>query len=327
MYNQMNFVFNHSDKLEALGTQYYELLFKTGVIANRMTENHAQGLKAGEKGAGGYLVPDSMEAQIVQTLAEDNVMRRLATVIHMEDGERAVPVVRSMSEAQWLDENEAMEMGAAGFEAAHLKPRKVGLAIPVSNELLADAGVDMAAFLTDSFARHIASSEEKAFLTGDGAKQPAGLLNSAQVGVTAAAPNALTADEIISLYYTLDEQYRAKAVFLMHEDTAKALRTLKDENGRYLWREALGGEPDRLLGRPEGASEKLITYVTDRAGHDLRYAIDSRKLKEELGWEPSLQFEEGIEKTVRWYLANQEWMDDITSGEYERYYQEMYTGR
>ena len=84
---------------------------------------------------------------------------------------------------------------------------------------------------------------------------------------------------------------------------------------------------DRLLGNPEGASEKLITYVADRAGHDLRYAIDSRKLKEELGWEPSLQFEEGIEKTVRWYLANQEWMDDITSGEYERYYQEMYTGR
>ena len=155
-----------------------------------------------------------------------------------------------IDEAQWLDENEAMEMGAAGFEAARLKPRKVGLAIPVSNELLADAGVDMAAFLTDSFARHIASSEEKAFLTGDGAKQPAGLLNSAQVGVTTAAPDALTADEIISLYYALDEQYRAKAVFLMHEDTAKALRTLKDENGRYLWREALGGEPDRLLGRP-----------------------------------------------------------------------------
>ena len=250
MHNQMNFVFNHSDKLEALGTQYYELLFKTGVIANRMTENHAQGLKAGEKGAGGYLVPDSMEAQIVQTLAEENVMRRLATVIHMEDGERAVPVVRSMSEAQWLDENEAMEIGAAGFEAARLKPRKLGLTIPVSNELLADAGVDMATFLADSFARRIASGEEKAFLTGDGVKQPAGLLNSAQVGVTADAPDALTADEIISLYYALDEQHRAKAVFLMHEDTAKALRTLKDENGRYLWLEALGGESDRLLGRP-----------------------------------------------------------------------------
>ena len=243
----MNYIFNHSEKLEALGTQYYELLFRTGVIANRMTENHAQGLKAGEKGAGGYLVPDSMEAQIVQTLAEENVMRRLATVIHMEDGERAVPVVRSMSEAQWLDENEAMEMGAAGFEAARLKPHKLGLTISVSNELLADAGVDMAAFLADSFARRIASSEEKAFLTGDGVKQPTGILNSVQVGVTS---SALTADEISALYYSLDEQYRGKAVFLMHEDTAKSLRLLKDENGHYLWREALGGETDRLLDCP-----------------------------------------------------------------------------
>ena len=84
---------------------------------------------------------------------------------------------------------------------------------------------------------------------------------------------------------------------------------------------------DRLLGNAEGASEHLITYVTDRAGHDLRYAIDSSKLQRELGWEPSLQFEEGIEKTVRWYLDNQAWMDNITSGEYEKYYDEMYRNR
>ena len=84
---------------------------------------------------------------------------------------------------------------------------------------------------------------------------------------------------------------------------------------------------DRLLGRPEGASEKLITYVADRAGHDLRYAIDSTKLKEELGWEPTLQFEEGIEKTVRWYLHNQKWIDNVTSGEYAKYYEEMYQNR
>lgn len=84
---------------------------------------------------------------------------------------------------------------------------------------------------------------------------------------------------------------------------------------------------DRLLGNPEGTSEHLITYVTDRAGHDLRYAIDSSKLQRELGWEPSLQFEEGIEKTVRWYLDNQAWMDNITSGEYEKYYDEQYINR
>ena len=82
---------------------------------------------------------------------------------------------------------------------------------------------------------------------------------------------------------------------------------------------------DRLLGRKEGTSDKLITYVTDRAGHDLRYAIDSSKLKDELGWEPSLQFEEGIEKTVVWYLENKEWLNNVTSGDYQAYYQKMYT--
>ena len=84
---------------------------------------------------------------------------------------------------------------------------------------------------------------------------------------------------------------------------------------------------DRILGNPEGHSLDLITYVTDRAGHDMRYAIDSTKLQKELGWEPSLQFEEGIEKTVRWYLDNQQWLDNITSGDYEKYYEEMYEGR
>jgi len=82
---------------------------------------------------------------------------------------------------------------------------------------------------------------------------------------------------------------------------------------------------DRLLGREKGTSDKLITYVTDRAGHDLRYAIDSSKLKNELGWEPSLQFEEGIEKTVAWYLENTAWLKQVTSGKYQEYYQKMYT--
>ena len=84
---------------------------------------------------------------------------------------------------------------------------------------------------------------------------------------------------------------------------------------------------DRLLGRKEGEDMDLITFVTDRAGHDLRYAIDSSKLQKELGWEPSLQFEEGIEKTVRWYLDNQEWLDNVTSGDYQKYYEKMYNNR
>ena len=84
---------------------------------------------------------------------------------------------------------------------------------------------------------------------------------------------------------------------------------------------------DRKLGRAEGESAGLITYVTDRAGHDLRYAIDARKIMNELGWEPSLQFAEGLEKTVDWYLANQQWLHDVTSGHYQQYYSEMYENR
>jgi len=83
---------------------------------------------------------------------------------------------------------------------------------------------------------------------------------------------------------------------------------------------------DRKLGRAEGESAQLITFVRDRAGHDLRYAIDATKLKRELGWEPSLQFEEGLEKTVDWYLANEEWLQDVTSGHYQQYYAEQYGG-
>ena len=84
---------------------------------------------------------------------------------------------------------------------------------------------------------------------------------------------------------------------------------------------------DKKLGRADGESEKLITYVTDRAGHDLRYAIDSSKLQKDLGWTPSLQFEEGLEKTVDWYLENTEWLENITSGDYQKYYEAQYDKR
>ncbi|MFN0274664.1 MAG: dTDP-glucose 4,6-dehydratase [Chitinophagales bacterium] len=89
----------------------------------------------------------------------------------------------------------------------------------------------------------------------------------------------------------------------------------------------LCGIMDKKLNRPEGTSAQLITYVTDRAGHDLRYAIDAGKLNKELGWEPSLQFEEGLEKTVDWYLANEEWLNNITSGAYKKYYEAQYESR
>lgn len=129
--------------------------------------------------------------------------------------------------------------------------------------------------------------------------------------------------------------------WLYVEDHARAIDTIFHE-GRVAETYNIGGfnewknidiikvlinTVDRLLGRAEGEDLGLITFVTDRPGHDARYAIDSSKLQRELGWEPSLQFEEGIEKTVKWYLEHQEWLDNITSGEYEKYYESMYAGR
>jgi dTDP-glucose 4,6-dehydratase len=81
---------------------------------------------------------------------------------------------------------------------------------------------------------------------------------------------------------------------------------------------------DQKLGRAEGESEKLITYVKDRPGHDRRYAIDASKLNKELGWKPSVTFEEGLEKTVEWYLANEAWLENVTSGNYKQYYEQQY---
>lgn len=83
---------------------------------------------------------------------------------------------------------------------------------------------------------------------------------------------------------------------------------------------------DKKTGRENGASEKLITFVKDRQGHDLRYAIDATKLKNELGWLPSLQFEEGLSKTIDWYLNNKDWLNDVTSGAYTHYYEKQYGG-
>jgi len=84
---------------------------------------------------------------------------------------------------------------------------------------------------------------------------------------------------------------------------------------------------DKKLNKEEGSTSKLITFVKDRAGHDLRYAIDASKLKNELGWMPSLQFEEGLSKTIDWYLNNSEWLNNVTSGAYQKYYESMYSNK
>ena len=285
---QNNMTILHHPDHEALSTNYYELMFREGALFGRETEVAMNELRNGNDGSGNTLVPDSMEHRIIQKLAENNVVRRMATVIHTDNEERTIPLLNSMSEAQWLPDGHTLSMAEASVSVLRLKAHKLGIMLRISSELANDAGVDMSAFLADAFARQMAAAEEDAFLNGNGVDRPLGILsgNGAMVGVTAKKADSITADELLALYHSLDEPYRQRAVFMMHEDTANALRLLKYENGRYLWREALGGQPDMLLGRPAyvsrfmpkmaaGAKPVLFSdlsqyWIADRGNRSLR---------------------------------------------------------
>lgn len=249
---QKNATMNHSAAMKDLAGSFYEGIFVDGAIGDNRSSVIVECLSKQSDSMGGCLVPDSMEKKIIHSLKENNVIRRLATVVRTDGSDRHIPLAATMSDAQWLGENATIQLAEASFSSVRFKQHKLGMMIQVSNELIKDGGVDMSAFLAETFAEQIASAEENAFINGNGVDMPKGLLasGSAEVGVTAQATDAITAEEIISLYYSLDEKYRQNAVFMMHEDTAKALRLLKDEHGHSLWCEALGGEMDRLFGRP-----------------------------------------------------------------------------
>lgn len=231
-----NITLNHTHDLGILCTDYYANSFMDCAIHDRGSMTAMNTLEEGKDHHGGYLVPDILEKYIIRALEGENVMRRLATVIHAESLESNITVVTRTPEAQWLTEGEAVNIVDTTFDTRTLKQHKLGVMIQVTDALAKDAGVDIQRFLAETFARSIAGTEEQAFITGDGVKCPTGILaeGGAQTALTIQSAEALKADDLIALYYSLDEAYRKRAVFLMHEDTAKALALLKDDQGRYL---------------------------------------------------------------------------------------------
>ena len=199
---------------------------------------------------GGYLVPEEFERQIVKALEEENVFRTLAKVITTEH-ERKIPVADKHSVAQWTDENAAYTESNPTFGQIELDAYKLTDLCRVSDELLQDSMFDIESYLSEEFARAFGVKEEEAFCVGDGVKKPTGLFtaNGADVGVTSASATAISADELISLIYSLKSPYRKNARFLINDATVAQIRKLKDSNGVYLWQPSLtAGEPDKLLG-------------------------------------------------------------------------------
>lgn len=207
-------------------------------------------LSEGVDADGGYLVPEDFERNIVMALEEENVIRSLAKVITTQH-ERKIPVATGHSTAQWTAENAAYTESNPTFGQKQIDAFKLTDLCRVSVELLQDSAFDIEDYLMKEFARAFGIAEEEAFCVGTGTNQPTGIFtaNGGTVGVTAAANNAITADELISLVYALKSPYRRNAKFLMNDATVSIIRKLKDKNDAYLWQPSLqAGEPDRLLG-------------------------------------------------------------------------------
>ena len=207
-------------------------------------------LSEGVDANGGYLVPEEFERQIIDTLKEENVMRRLCKVITTAS-ERKIPVAATHSTAAWTAENAAFTESNPTFSQKTIDAYKLTDLIKVSIELLDDSAFDLESYIAREFAYAFGVAEEQAFCVGTGTGQPTGLFtaNGGTVGVTAASSTAVTTDEVISLIYALKAPYRKNAKFLMNDATVAALRKLKDTNGSYLWQPSVqAGQPDRLLG-------------------------------------------------------------------------------
>ena len=223
-------------------------------------------LQVGTDSEGGYLVPDEFEHTLVEALQEENIFRKLAHIIQTASGDRKIPVVASKGTASWVDEEGSITESDDSFGQVSIGAYKLGTLIKVSNELLNDSVFPLEGYISKEFARRIGVKEEDSFFNGDGDGKPVGIFHStggAQVGVTAASTSAITADEIIDLFYSLGAPYRKKAVWVLNDATVKSIRKLKDGNGNYLWQPALTADtPDTLLGRPVYTSTSVPTIAS-----------------------------------------------------------------
>ncbi len=223
-------------------------------MRNKTSVEVRNALSVGVDTEGGFLVPDTYEKNLVEALHDEMVIRRLAHVFTTASGSHKIPVVGTHGTANWVEENGEIPETTETFNQKFLDAHKLTALIKVSEELLSDSAFDLEDYFRREFARRIANAEEQAFVTGNGNGKPTGLFadtDGADVGITAASTTAITADEVINLYYSLRAPYRKNAVWLLNDATINAIRLLKDKNGQYLWQASLKeGTPDTLLGRP-----------------------------------------------------------------------------
>jgi len=248
------------------GGNGYAKNFWNAMRSKSVSHEVLNALQVGTDSEGGYLVPDEYERTLIEALEDQNIFRQLAHVIHTSSGDRKIPVVASKGTASWIDEEAQYPESDDAFGQVSIGAYKLATMIKISEELLNDSVFDMPAYIAKEFARRIGAAEEEAFFTGNGTGKPLGILaatGGAETGVTAAAVDKITMDEVIDLFYSLRAPYRRNAVFIMNDATVKALRKLKDGQGQYLWQPSItAGTPDTILNRPVYTSGFMPTLAT-----------------------------------------------------------------
>lgn len=219
-------------------------------------------LQEGVDADGGYLVPVEYDRRLIDTLEEENIVRKLATRI-TTSGEHRINVAATKPAAAWIEEGAALTWGDATFDQILMDAHKLHVAVKVTEELLYDNAFGLENYLLTQFGKALANAEEDAFLNGDGTGKPTGIFDAAHGGQLAGTlGGAVKTDDVIDLVYALKRPYRKNAAFIMNDKTLASLRKLKDNNGAYLWQPSYqAGEPDKVLGytvytsayAPEGA--------------------------------------------------------------------------
>lgn len=206
-------------------------------------------LQEGVDADGGYLVPEEYDSRLIDTLEEENIMRKLGRVI-TTSGEHKINIAATKPAAAWVEEGGALTFGDAAFSQILLDAHKLHVAIKVTEELLYDNAFGLENYIIDQFGKALANAEEDAFLNGTGVGQPLGLFAKTGGGITAETLTAaLKADDILNLIYALKRPYRKNASFIINDKNLAVIRKLKDNNGAYMWQPSYqAGEPDKILG-------------------------------------------------------------------------------
>jgi len=243
-------------------TEEYRKAFWAALQSRNPNPPEARDLFTSDDTKGGYLVPETYETELIKALEDVNIMRTLATV--RQTGTLAkIPVVTGRPVFTWVGEKGDYQETETSFGQYQIDAHKGGGIVKVSEELMDDSFINLEAELRDQFSLGQGDLEEAAFVAGDGVGKPRGVALDAQVGVTAAAVDAIAADELFDIKYSLRKPYRKRARWMMNDTTALAIMKLKDGNGQYLWRPGLQtGQPDILLNSPLETSTFMAELAT-----------------------------------------------------------------